>query len=81
MEELQPKAPRSGIETAIYFGLDVHKDSSSVAYAEAGRQSPEFLTRADHTPAAVKQLAHQVSACGAALWRDEAGPCGYALQS
>lgn len=80
MEELQPKAPRSGAEPAIYFGLDVHKDSISVAYAEAGRQPPEFLTRIDHTPAAVKRLVQQVSARGAALWCYEAGPCGYALQ-
>ena len=80
MEELQPQAPRSGPEPAIYFGLDVHKDSISAAYAEAGRQPPEFLTRIDHTPAAVKRLVHQVSARGAALWCYEAGPCGYALQ-
>ena len=80
MEELQPQAPRSGPEPAIYFGLDVHKDSISAAYAEAGRRPPEFLTRIDHTPAAVKRLVHQVSARGAALWCYEAGPCGYALQ-
>ena len=80
MEELQPQAPRRGPEPAIYFGLDVHKDSISAAYAEAGRQPPEFLTRIDHTPAAVKRLVHQVSARGAALWCYEAGPCGYALQ-
>ena len=80
MEELQPQAPRSGPEPAIYFGLDVHKDSISAAYAEAGRQPPEFLTRIDHTPAAVKRLVRQVSARGTALWCYEAGPCGYALQ-
>ena len=80
MEELQPRAPRSGAEPAIYFGLDVHKDSISVAYAEAGRRPAEFLTRIDNTPAAVARLVRQVSARGAALWCYEAGPCGHVLR-
>ena len=56
MKELQSKAPRNGAEPAIYFGLDVHRDSISVAYAEPGRRPPKFLTRIDNTPAAVKRL-------------------------
>ena len=80
MKESQSKAPRNGAEPAIYFGLDVHKDSISVAYAEPGRRPPRFLTRIDNTPAAVKRLVRQASARGAALWCYEAGPCGHVLR-
>ena len=80
MNDLQAGTPRARDGHEIYLGLDVHKDSISVAYAEPGQRPPVFFTRIDHTPEAVTRLVRQASKCGAALWCYEAGPCGYTLQ-
>ena len=80
MNDLRPETPRACDGHEIYFGLDVHKDSISVAYAEPGQRPPVFFTRVDHTPEAVERLVRQASKRGAALWCYEAGPCGYTLQ-
>ena len=82
MKNLPSETPRAGDGHCheLYVGLDVHKDSISVAYATPGQQPPVFLTRIDNTPTAVARLARKVSARGAALWCYEAGPCGHVLR-
>lgn len=82
MKNLPSETPRAGDGHGheLYVGLDVHKDSISVAYAKPGQQPPVFLTRIDNTPTAVARLARKVSAGGAALWCYEAGPCGHVLR-
>jgi hypothetical protein len=66
----------------IYVGLDVHKDTIAVAFAEAGkrgevREHGKIL----NTPAAVKTLAIKLARDECSLrFCYEAGPCGYGIQ-
>lgn len=64
----------------VYVGLDVHKDTISVAIAMAGRDAPYYWGEIKNSPAAVKRLLHKLSPEGEVLSVCyEAGPCGYAL--
>lgn len=67
-------------DSQIYVGLDVHKDTIAIAYAEAqSREDPKFLgTTVHRVPSLVKALAHLGSPEALGLCY-EAGPCGYAL--
>lgn len=62
-----------------FVGLDVHKDSTAIAAAQAGRESPQFIgtVGADLTQLlkALKSLGQPESM----LVVYEAGPCGYGL--
>jgi transposase len=68
-----------------YVGLDVHKDTIVVSFAEAGlrgelREVREY-GKIVNTPAAVKALATKLAAKGNELrFCYEAGPCGYGVQ-
>jgi transposase len=68
-------------EFNAYVGLDVHKDSISVAVAEAGRDGevrPWGVVR--NTPDAVTKLARRlVERHRTVEFAYEAGPCGYTL--
>src|SRR6202044_4143311 len=69
-------------QSIIYVGLDVHKDTSAVALAEAGLRGEvrEHGTIAN-TPAALKALTERVAGRGRELrFCYEAGPCGYGIQ-
>lgn len=63
-----------------YVGLDVSKDSISIAIADTGREAPRYFGAVPHTPEAVRKLfaklgkATEIEACY------EAGPTGYGLQ-
>ena len=63
-----------------FVGLDVSKDSISVAIADAGREAPRYFGEVAHTPEAIRKLiaklgkAAEIEACY------EAGPTGYGLQ-
>ena len=61
-----------------YVGLDVHKDTISVAIAESGRGNPVFYGQISSKPEALRRL---VKALGGDPSRVsfcyEAGPCGY----
>jgi transposase len=64
----------------MVVGLDVHKDSISVAIAENGTAGPRFFGKLDGKPDAVLKFARQQVSRGFELrFVYEAGPCGYEL--
>jgi transposase len=67
--------------TTVCVGLDVHKDSISVAYASEDRGAPVFVGPIGTRPADIDKLIRRLQAKGAAelLFAYEAGPCGYGL--
>jgi len=67
--------------TTLFVGLDVHKDSISVAHAEAGRTDPPHFVGAIGTRQAdIDKLVRRLrSDAGRLVFAYEAGPCGYVL--
>jgi transposase len=65
--------------TTAYIGLDVHKESISVAIAEAGRDGEvRFWGAIPNTVAAIESLTRKLGIRQAKLeYVYEAGPCGY----
>ena len=67
---------------AVYVGLDVHKETITVAIARPGRDEPEYREEISHTRKTVEKLIGRLSRefDGALmLFCYEAGPCGYGL--
>lgn len=65
-----------------YVGLDVHKETISVAVALAGREEPQWRGEMAHTVKAVGKLIERLSKefdGQVLLFCYEAGPCGYGL--
>ncbi len=65
-----------------YVGLDVHKETMSVAVALAGREEPQWRGEMAHTVKAVGKLIERLSKefdGQVLLFCYEAGPCGYGL--
>ncbi len=61
-----------------YVGLDVHKDTISVAIAESGRGNPVFYGQIPSTPEALRRLVQSLGGDRSGLrFCYEAGPCGY----
>lgn len=67
--------------TTLFVGLDVHKDSISVAYASgASREEPTFLGPIGTRQADIDKLLRRLhSKASRLLFAYEAGPCGYIL--
>ena len=67
--------------TTVFVGLDVHKDSISVAYAAGGRSDrPEFLGPIGTRHADLEKMIRRMRSKAANLvFAYEAGPCGYGL--
>ena len=67
--------------TTLFVGLDVHKDSISVAYAtEARTEEPVFVGPIGTRQADIdKLLRHLRSKASRLMFAYEAGPCGYVL--
>ena len=65
-----------------YIGLDVHKDTIAVAFAEAGKRGEvREYGKIANTPAALKTLTAKLARNGHELrFCYEAGPCGYGIQ-
>lgn len=70
-----------GNGTTLYVGLDVHKDSISVAYAEADRsEPPDFVGPIGTCQRDIDQVVRRLQSKAKCLvFAYEAGPCGYVL--
>src|SRR5699024_4481477 len=67
-------------EYNVYVGLDVHKESISVAVAVSGRDEPHYHGEIANTESAIKRLMRKLSPEGEVLSVCyEAGPCGYGI--
>ncbi len=68
--------------TTVFVGLDVHKDSISVAYAtDAGSEQPIFMGRIGTRHCDIDKLLRNLKSKGSRLLvAYEAGPRGYVLQ-
>jgi transposase len=69
-------------EITTFVGLDVHKETVSVAIAEAGRLAEiRHLGSSENTPTAIAKLARRISRTHKAVeFVYEAGFCGYNVQ-
>jgi len=63
-----------------YVGLDVHKDSISIAVAEEGREAPRFLKRIPNDTTRLMRVLRSLGDAGEIHCAYEAGPTGYGLQ-
>ncbi|MBP5989959.1 IS110 family transposase [Piscinibacter sp.] len=66
--------------TKAHVGLDVHKDTITVALAEAGRQAAKVLCTMDHDVPKLVKLLRKRGEASALHVVYEAGPTGYGLQ-
>ena len=69
-------------KSITYVGLDVHKDTIAVAFAEAGlRGEVREHGKIPNTSGALNALAVKLASTGRELrFCYEAGPCGYRIQ-
>ncbi|MDR5839455.1 IS110 family transposase [Caballeronia sp. LZ034LL] len=66
-------------DSTVYVGLDVHKESITVAYAIDGGEV-EVLGKIETTPTAIDRLSKRLRSKGQHIRATyEAGPCGYEL--
>jgi transposase len=62
-----------------FVGLDVHKDSTAIAEAEAGRETPRFIGTVGADLGQLLKALKSLGKPGTMLVVYEAGPCGYGL--
>ena len=68
------------VEYSAYVGLDVHKDTISVAVALPGREDPVFRGEIRNQRSSLRRLIGRLSPDGEVIsFCYEAGPCGYGV--
>ena len=68
------------VEYSAYVGLDVHKDTISVAVALPGREVPVFQGEIRNQRSSLRRLIGRLSPDGEVVsFCYEAGPCGYGV--
>ena len=68
------------MDYTTYVGLDVHKDTITVAVAKEGNERPMLLGQIPNTPEAMLKLLKRLAAKEERLaFCYEAGPCGYEI--
>ncbi len=60
-----------------YIGLDIHKATTSIAIADAGRAAPRFIGTINSSPAELAKALRRNCDAEGILIVYEAGPCGY----
>jgi transposase len=63
----------------LFVGLDVHKDSTAIGAAEAGREAPRFIGTVGADLAQLLKALKSLGKPETLLVVYEAGPCGYGL--
>jgi transposase len=63
-----------------FVGLDVHKDSTAIGVAEAGREAPRFVGTVGADVAQLLKALRSIGKAERMLVVYEAGPCGYVLK-
>ena len=68
--------------TPLFVGLDVHKETISVAYAAGGgTEAPQFVGEVGTRQCDIDKLIRRLQSRSPQLvFAYEAGPCGYVLQ-
>jgi transposase len=64
---------------SLFAGLDVHKDSTAIGAAEAGRETPRFIGTVGPELAELLKALKSLGKPETMLVVYEAGPCGYGL--
>ena len=60
-----------------YVGLDIHKATTAIAIADAGRTAPRFIGTINSSPAELAKALRRNCKAESSLIVYEAGPCGY----
>ncbi len=63
--------------STFYIGLDIHKDSISIAVAKAGRTPPRFIGTVNPIPSSLLKALRRIAEDKRLRVVYEAGPCGY----
>ncbi len=70
------------VEYSAYVGLNVHKDTISVAVALPGREDPVFRGEIRNQRSSLRRLIGRLSPDGEVIsFCYEAGPCGYGVRT